>query len=32
MFLRTPSKEVASGEVTFDEVDDGEYDVFVHEI
>ncbi len=30
-FLRSPAREVSSGEVSFDEVDDGEFDVFVSE-
>ncbi len=32
LFLRAPSQEVDNGDVTFDEIDDGEFDVFVHEM
>jgi EmrB/QacA subfamily drug resistance transporter len=32
VFLRAPSKEVASGEVQYEELNEGEFDVFVSEV
>jgi EmrB/QacA subfamily drug resistance transporter len=31
-FLRAPSKEIARGDVTFEEIDEGEFDVYVSEM